>query len=120
VGRERWWRAAHERTLLDDETMRQAPADAETYLRAVAATYADTVQRWLAESQVLPEQWRSSHTLSDWKLRLTPAEASRLCTEMFALVDSYRQHSAPDAPEDAELVSLQVLLMPFVRRADEG
>lgn len=120
VGRERWWRAAHVGTVLEQETVRQAPADAETYLRAVAAAYADAVDRWLGEAQVLPEEWRAGSTLSDWKLRLTPAEAARLRTELTALIDSYRQHSEPDAPEDAELVVLQLELMPFVRGADDG
>jgi predicted ArsR family transcriptional regulator len=120
VGRERWWRAAHPRTVLDQETVRQAPADAETYMRAVAATYADTVERWLGESQVLPEEWRPGSTLSDWKLRLTPAEAAELRTELTELAERYRQHAETDAPEGAEFVSLQVQLMPFVRRADDG
>jgi predicted ArsR family transcriptional regulator len=120
VGRERWWRAAHERTILDQETVRQAPADAETYMRAVAATYADTMERWLGERQALPEEWRPGSTLSDWKLRLTPAEAAALRTDLVALLDRYRSHPAPDAPEGAEFVSFQVQLMPFVRRADDG
>src|SRR6201991_5338172 len=40
VGRERWWKAAHATTSIDLE--RDAPAvEAEGYLRAVAAQYAD-------------------------------------------------------------------------------
>lgn len=120
VGRERWWRAAHGRTVLEEETVRQAPADAETYMRAVAATYADNVDRWLGESQVMPDEWRTGSTLSDWKMRLTAEEAARLRTELIALVDSYRQQSEPDPPEGTEFVSLQVQLMPFVRPADDG
>jgi len=117
VGRERWWRAAHERTLLEEETVRQAPADAEAYMRAVAATYAETVERWLGESQVLPEEWRPGSTLSNWRLRLTAAEAAELRTELVALAERYERASAP---EGAESVTLQVQLMPFVRRADDG
>jgi DNA-binding transcriptional ArsR family regulator len=120
VGRERWWRAAHVGTVLDQETVKQAPADAETYMRAVAATYADTMERWLGESQVLPEEWRAGSTLSSAMLRLTPVEAARLRDELTAVVDRYREHSEPDPPEGAEIVHYQVQLMPFVRRADDG
>ncbi|MGN9906220.1 ArsR/SmtB family transcription factor [Phytohabitans sp. LJ34] len=120
VGRERWWRAAHERTLLDEKTVLEAPADAETYMRAVAASYADTTERWLGESQVLPEEWRPGSTLSNAMLRLTPAEAARLRDELDAVIQRYRQHAEPEPPEDAELVVYQVQLMPFVRRADDG
>jgi DNA-binding MarR family transcriptional regulator len=120
VGRERWWRAAHEMTVLDQETVRQAPAEAETYMRAVAAAYADNMQRWLDESQVLPEEWRPGSTLSNALLRLTSAEAAQLRQELAAVVERYREHSEPDPPEGAELVEFQVQLMPFVRRADDG
>jgi predicted ArsR family transcriptional regulator len=120
VGRERWWRAAHRGTLLDQETVRQAPTDAETYMRAVAASYADAMERWLGESQVLPEEWRAGSTLSSSLLRLTPAEAAQLRAELAAVVERYREHGEPDPPEGAELVEFQVQLMPFVRRADGG
>lgn len=120
VGRERWWRAVHTRTLLDQETVQQAPADAETYMRAVAASYADTMERWLGESQVLPDEWRPGSTLSSAMLRLTPAEAARLRDELEAVIGRYREHAQPDPPEGTELVVYQVQLMPFVRRADDG
>lgn len=120
VGRERWWRAAHRGMTLDDETARQAPADAEAYLRAVAAAYADQVDRWLGETQVLPIEWQQASTLSDWPLRLTASEAAELRREIGALAERYRSDSAPEPPEDAELVALQVQLMPFVRRSEGG
>lgn len=41
-----------------------------------------------------------------WKLRLTPAEAAALRTDLVALLDRYRSHPAPDAPKGAEFVSL--------------
>src|SRR5690348_3555258 len=46
-GRERWWRATTQTTSLDAATYREAPAETEAYLRAVAAEYADRVDRWL-------------------------------------------------------------------------
>lgn len=119
VGRERWWQAAHRRTVLEADTVLQSPADAEAYLRAVAASYAEQVERWLGEREVLTEEWRDGTTLSDWMLRLTPAEAAQLRREIIALGERYRDQSAADAPEGAELVALQVQLMPFIRAEDD-
>ncbi|MFC0526396.1 helix-turn-helix domain-containing protein [Phytohabitans kaempferiae] len=120
VGRERWWRAVHKGTVLAQETIQEAPAESEVYRRAVATTYSDNMERWLDESQVLPREWWAGSTLSDWPLRLTAAEAAELRRELGALIERYRSHSAPDAPEGAELVWLQIQLLPFVRRAEGG
>jgi predicted ArsR family transcriptional regulator len=117
AGRERWWRAAHRRTILDDESMaREAPAETETYLRSVAAAYADRVDRWLGEQPTLPREWSEAATISDWSLRLTPAEAKELHDRLIALIKEYRQdpEGRPDAPEEARRMVVQLQLMPFV------
>lgn len=116
VGRERWWRAAHRSTLLDGDASRQAPAEAEAYLRAVAVYYADRVDRWLGELPAQSEPWQDCSTLSDWRLRLTSAEAKELHDAIFALVEGYRRddEAGPDTPGGAEQVVLQVQLMPFL------
>jgi len=120
TGRERWWRASHGRTVLEAEQARQAPADAEAYLRSVALLYADRVQRWLGEAPLLPPEWDNAATLSDVALRLTPQEAVELLGELRRLMDSYRG-DRPDTvgPEGAERVVLQVQLLPFVRRDEQ-
>ncbi|MEV4629019.1 winged helix-turn-helix domain-containing protein [Micromonospora sp. NPDC049523] len=120
VGRERWWRAAHQTTTLDSETITRAPADAETYVRAVAAAYADQVERWLGEAVAIPPEWIGVSTLSDWRLRLTPTEAAELHAEVFALAERYRRnHPDVPTPDDAEPVILQVQILPFTRRPDD-
>jgi DNA-binding transcriptional ArsR family regulator len=123
VGRERWWRAAHWRTSLDEESGVEL-AEAEGYLRAVAAQYAERVDRFLGELTGMPAQWHEAWTLSDWRLRLTPQEGRRLHEEVFALLDRYRRDPGPDedadgGPEDAEKVVVQVQLLPFVDRPGE-
>ncbi|MEV4759801.1 winged helix-turn-helix domain-containing protein [Micromonospora sp. NPDC049559] len=122
AGRERWWKAAHTRTLLDDPDLaREAPEETEAYLRGVASLYAERVDRWLGERAALPEQWRDVPTISSWRLRLTPAEGEELNRAIFALVERYRHDDAagPDTPDGAEPVDLQVQLMPFLRGPDE-
>lgn len=125
IGRERWWRAAHRSTILDGDFGRQAPVEAEAYLRAVATHYADRVDRWLGELPAQPERWQGCSTLSDWRLRLTPAEAKELHDAIFALAQRYRRddeaNSEAPAPDGAEPVVLQVQLMPFLpAAADES
>ncbi len=116
VGRERWWKAAHQGTILDDAIVREAPAETEAYLRAVAAAYAERVDRWLNEATTLPEQWRPAPTLSDVRLRLTAAEATELHDAVFALLGRYRRDGDPDTevPAGAERVVFQFQLMPFL------
>jgi DNA-binding transcriptional ArsR family regulator len=110
VGRERWWKAAHDRTILDVDAL---DPDAEGYMRAVAAQYAERVDRWVAGLATIPPAWLEALTLSDWRLRLTPAEGERLKAELSALAERYRQDGAGDPPDGAERVVLQVHLMPF-------
>jgi DNA-binding transcriptional ArsR family regulator len=110
VGRERWWRAAHSRTILDIEAL---DPEAEGYMRAVAAQYNDRVDRWVDELAALPGEWLDSLTLSDWRLRLTPAEGRALKEDLFALLSRYRQDGATGAPDGAAKVVAQLQLMPF-------
>ncbi|MBB5870286.1 DNA-binding MarR family transcriptional regulator [Allocatelliglobosispora scoriae] len=120
-GRERWWRAAHETTTLQAEDARASPADSEAYLRAVAAEYADRVDRWLGELTTIPEEWHEGMTLSNALLRLRPEEAARFLVEFQALIDTYRRDEpAGELPDGTERVMLQYQLMPFPRVAGHG
>lgn len=116
TGRERWWRASHSMTVVEAELARQAPADAEAYLRAVALAYADRVERWLGEAPLLPPEWDHASTLSDWALRLTAAEAQELIERVEEVVETFRRDTAGiEHPADAERVVCQIQVMPFVR-----
>ncbi|GAA3756647.1 helix-turn-helix domain-containing protein [Plantactinospora mayteni] len=117
AGRERWWRAAHRNTRLDGEVGRDALPDVETYLRSVAALYAERVDRWLNEMPGLPEEWGQASTLSNWQLRLTPAEAREFSDALTELIGRYRRDEpGVAAPDGAEPFVVQAQLMPFVRR----
>ncbi|SCL13155.1 transcriptional regulator, ArsR family [Micromonospora rhizosphaerae] len=121
VGRERWWRAAHRNTVLEGAVGHAAPAETETYLRAIAALYAERVDRWLSELPALPDEWSDATTLSNWRLRLTPTEAARLHDELFALLERYRRDEPEsEAPPEARPVVLQAQLMPFVTGTEES
>jgi DNA-binding transcriptional ArsR family regulator len=122
VGRERWWRAAHRSTILGGEIDKEAPAETEAYLRAVSAQYAERVDRFITEMPTLTQDWRRCVTVSDWRLRLTPAEANELHDGLMTLVARFRRADDPEAevPEGAEQVVLQAQIMPFLAAAGDG
>ncbi|MEV4622195.1 helix-turn-helix domain-containing protein [Asanoa sp. NPDC049573] len=115
VGRERWWKAAHRSTTVEINPA-IAPPETEGYLRAVAAQYADRVERFLDELASLPPAWGDACTISDVPLRLTAEQAAQLNEEMFALLGRYRRDD-PEAPqpEDTERVVVQFQILPFPR-----
>jgi DNA-binding MarR family transcriptional regulator len=115
-GRERWWRATTEGTEMAAETYRQAPVETEAYLRAIAADYADRVDRWLNQIDLLGDGWDDGATLSNWRFRLTPAEAAQLLSDLREVIDRYRVDPAGtiEGPAGSERVDLQLTLMPFV------
>ncbi|MBF9128190.1 winged helix-turn-helix transcriptional regulator [Plantactinospora sp. S1510] len=116
-GRERWWRAAHKNTILDREVGRDAQADVETYLRAVASLYAERVDRWLNELGNIPEEWEGTSTLSSWQFQLTAAEAAELYDGVHQVLGRYRRYD-PDvpAPDGTEAYVVQAQLMPFFQQ----
>ncbi|MGD9485507.1 helix-turn-helix domain-containing protein [Streptomyces sp. TRM70308] len=114
--RERWWRAVHETTWVrSDEPLAQEPEATLTYLHSVAASYAQRVQRAVAEFETLPMRWRESADMSDWALRLTPEEARRLREELWAILARYRWDRAEersDVPQGAARVSVITQILP--------
>jgi DNA-binding MarR family transcriptional regulator len=118
TGRERWWQATHRSLSLEAHDAREAPEEAEAYMRSVAALYADVVDRWLGNMPAMPPEWDQAATLSDWRLKLTAEEAARLLEQMETLIRQYRRDDAEGpVPEGAEFVALQIQLMPFLGRA---
>jgi DNA-binding transcriptional LysR family regulator len=85
-------------------------------MRAVAAEYADRVDRWLSEIATLPREWDDATALNSHRLRLTAPEAARLVDQLEEIIAQYRRDE-PDAelPDGAERVVVQFEVMPFVR-----
>ncbi|MET9126209.1 winged helix-turn-helix domain-containing protein [Streptomyces sp. NPDC004528] len=114
--RERWWRSVHQRTELNDpELAEREPEAALAYLQSVAAAYTLRTQRAVNELQTMPRTWRDTFDMSDWALRLTPAEAASLREELQAVIARYREdtpEAAGDAPDGAERVAVITHLVP--------
>jgi DNA-binding transcriptional ArsR family regulator len=112
-GRERWWKAAHRGTFLDEEVARHSPEATEAYARAIAGQYTERIDRWLNEATSLPEQWAPAVTLSDWRFRLTPAEAKQLHDAIFELVEGFRRDEPGVDVPGGEVVVFQAQILPF-------
>ncbi|WP_448316445.1 helix-turn-helix domain-containing protein, partial [Streptomyces sp. CO7] len=77
--RERWWAAAHRMTRFSDrELADREPEATRVYLQSVVDTYALRARQAVDEVETLPVAWRGAFELSDWGLRITPAEAIAL------------------------------------------
>jgi DNA-binding transcriptional ArsR family regulator len=114
--RERWWRAVHRKTSIEDSALAgQEPEATLAYLQSVAGSYALHTQRTIDSLQTLPAAWQDAFDLSNWPLRLTPAEADSLRTELRAVIARYREDSAEaaaSAPDGAERITLITQLLP--------
>jgi DNA-binding transcriptional ArsR family regulator len=107
--RERWWRAAHARTLFEMED----GAEATIYEDAVVAAVTLGIARARAVRDDLPPQWRRIYNFSDVLLRITAEEAAALGRDLTALLQSYRQHvPGENAPAGSRLVSAQFQIFP--------
>lgn len=106
TGRQRWWRALHQLsgwggTDFDDDPDSRAAAD--WLSRYSLRVHAAQAERWIEAQHDYPPEWRQAAQLSDYLLRLTPAQLAQLNAELCAVVDRYRHTFAPvtDPADDA-------------------
>jgi DNA-binding transcriptional ArsR family regulator len=118
-GRERWWRAAHETSYLDEGSMARDPDFAllgTEYLRAVAKGTSARMLQWIEALPTLQESWAEAGTISDWALRLTPEEARRLEAELQAVIERYpRFNPEEEEVEGRAFVAAQIQILPHLR-----
>ncbi|MFI1830036.1 ArsR/SmtB family transcription factor [Streptomyces sp. NPDC020412] len=121
-GRERWWRASADGTSIDhslftdpDPAVRGA---ADLFIHEIATLHTEEVSTWLGTAHEWPEAWRRSSDLSDFTLRLTPAQALDLRDRVHALIEDFHsQHAEPDAADAADAEKVRVHLHAFPRGA---
>jgi predicted ArsR family transcriptional regulator len=105
--RDRWWKAAHQRTYLQAGDFRSE--DTTAYLTTIAEVHAASLRRAAQEMPSLPEEWRDVGTMSDYWLLLTPEETTAMLEELDEVVSRYRSHEDVDrAPETARRVTVQL------------
>ncbi|MDH6140145.1 MULTISPECIES: ArsR/SmtB family transcription factor [Kitasatospora] len=120
-GRERWWRALHAGTSLNDLELANSEAGQE-YLQSVIAAHTLRVQRAVNELPTMASPWRETFDLSDWSLRLTPEEAQQLNAELVEVVRRYRRdlpEAADAAPEGTARIGLIIQQIPELPEAGQ-
>ena len=106
-GRDRWWKAAHQRTYLRSGDFRSGETAA--YLTAIAEVHAANLRLAAQEEPSLSDEWRDAGTMSDYWLLLTPDQTSAMLEELYEVVGRYRtQDDAAEPPESARRVTLQL------------
>lgn len=95
--RDRWWRAAHDATRTDFDGKGESAEDVEGYLATVAQLYGERLRAAVAEMPFLPEEWRRVGTLSDWEVRLTPAQGEALVAALVRVIEETSDSTDPDA-----------------------
>lgn len=107
VGRERWWRAAHEFTTLSVHDIAGDP-DAEAAMAWLHgehfrqfSTYA---HQWAEQQSQWPLDWREAAGASDAMLALTAAEARAMQQEIWSIVERYRTRRPAETGDDRRRV----------------
>lgn len=98
--RERWWRAAHDRTHWDAAEQLDNP-EQRTALHALQSSvnqrYADLLQEYLDHEQGLPVEWVAAATSGDEILHLTSEHLGALRDDLHALAAKWAAVSEGDA-----------------------
>jgi DNA-binding transcriptional ArsR family regulator len=116
VGRERWWKAAHQWTRIPTGDDPETAEATDGWLRGVAAYWADQMNRAIDERPTLPTRWRDASIFADQTLRLTPEELDQLRGELRDLFARYRlDHPSATRSEPADGVPITIQFQAFPR-----
>lgn len=94
--RDRWWKAAHQRTVFNDLAAAAAePEFTASYLHNIAQLNMADLLKYLDAAPTQPKAWQKAAGMNDTALELTPAELTRLMKEIDTLVERYRAQHQP-------------------------
>jgi len=116
-GKQRWWRAAHERTSWSTVEFLDTPervAAEQALGREIANAHASRAAEWVADAPSWPVAWVDASDMSDWVLQLTADELKEMHDEIEATIEWW---AARPPREGAEMVQAIVHLLPRRRRA---
>ncbi|NUK05335.1 helix-turn-helix transcriptional regulator [Streptomyces lunaelactis] len=115
-GRERWWKSSVDGTGFSDSLFSDPdPAvrgAADLFIHEVATMHTQEVGTWLGTAREWPEKWRRTSDLSDWTLRLTPAQAGELNEKIHELIESYRDLAPDTRTEDTAQIRMHLHAFP--------
>lgn len=88
-GRERWWRAKHDYTVVDAGRTPAERDAADAFAQSATSSLAQWQQRAVMERAELPDAWRHLSVNTDYFLSLTVEQATELRDRVFALLEEY-------------------------------
>jgi DNA-binding transcriptional ArsR family regulator len=120
VGRERWWRAAHDNTAFPaTELLSGDTGEGAIFLRSVGQVAADNILRAVDARPTLPPEWQDAEDFSDYLLTLTAQETRVLVSELHALLKKHRrEHAGRSERADRSRVAVQLQVFPLPDTAD--
>lgn len=106
-GKERWWRAAHERTSWSTVEWLDTPervAVEEAFGREVVRAVAERGLEWVSGAAAWPPEWVDASDMSDWFLELTPDEVRELREELHAVIERWTDRARRPGTEQVTAV----------------
>jgi DNA-binding transcriptional ArsR family regulator len=88
-GKERWWRASHQRTSWSTVEFLDTPervAAEQAFGREVVRAQATNAMEWVTSTHTWPSEWVDAADMSDWILELTPDELRELRDELHGVI----------------------------------
>jgi DNA-binding transcriptional ArsR family regulator len=117
TARERWWRARHRMTSWEAaEVVAQEGGSAvqDEMSRLQLQQHARVLQAWQDQRGALDPAWTAGASLNDYALRLRPAQARALASELSAVIDRWMDEHPADGPaESGDLVSVLLDVVPL-------
>jgi DNA-binding transcriptional ArsR family regulator len=117
TARERWWRARHRMTSWEaPEVVAQEGGSAvqDEMSRLQLQQHARVLQAWQDQRGALDPAWTAGASLNDYALRLRPAQARALASELSAEIDRWMDEHPADGPaESGDLVSVLLDVVPL-------
>jgi DNA-binding transcriptional ArsR family regulator len=116
-GKQRWWRASHERTSWSTVEFLDTPervAAEQALGREIAHAHASRAAEWVTDAPSWPTEWVDASNMSDWLLELTAEELKEMSEELEATIEWW---AARPRREGSEMVQAIVHLLPRKRRA---
>jgi DNA-binding transcriptional ArsR family regulator len=115
-GRERWWKAAHQGTSMDESLYYDPDPEVrgalDTLIHELASMHGQELGTWLGTMHEWPEAWVTKADLSDFTVRLTPDLLGELDQKIHDLINSYQGRALPDDAGDAAEVRFQLHVFP--------
>lgn len=101
TGRERWWQAAHTTTTWEPDELLQQPGGLEVnelMQRHQIEVMGRELRSWVDSGRAHGPEWTGVAGLSDYVLRLTPAETRQLLEELYAVLDGWAARTHDPRP----------------------